>query len=51
MENWCNEWGCEHNEDGKCVTNDCPKMNNVFDIISKKQKNNKESIYENLGCL
>ena len=59
MENRCNEWNCEHNKDGKCATNDCPKMDDVLEIISKNKnqvqnldnRKNKEKIYANLGCL
>lgn len=43
MENRCNEWNCEHNKDGKCATNDCPKMDDVLEIISKNKKSSIES--------
>lgn len=36
MENRCNEWSCEYNENGKCTTNDCPKMDDVLNAIHDK---------------
>ncbi len=26
MTNRCNEWECPYNKEGKCTTNECPKM-------------------------
>ena len=34
MENRCNEWNCTFNENGKCTTNDCPKMEDILKVIS-----------------
>ena len=36
MENRCNEWDCQYNKDGKCTTNDCPKMDDVLKTIHNK---------------
>lgn len=36
MVNRCNEWECPHNKDGACTVKECPKMEEIYNIINKE---------------
>lgn len=37
MDNRCNEWGCPYNKNGTCTTNQCPKEEEMYNIIRKEK--------------
>ena len=39
MVNRCNEWECPYNKNGVCTTNECPKMEELYNIINKESAN------------
>ena len=37
MNNHCNEWECPYNKNGTCTTNQCPKEEEMYNIIRKEK--------------